>query len=258
MNKWERILAAIEDFQALSDDQAARDDQAALDSSLIALNQAFGADCVSLETHQRSVSDVVEFNAVNVDPSCFEPYIEYYSRVSPRVSHGLSSVAPLIAHDDLIGDRDEFENSEFHNDFNRPLGLRYFLSININPDPDLFSILAFQFRPQHGPVEGELLAMAAAARPLLLRGHRRRWRHKLELDSNWIRQDLQRYYGLTGAECNLALALLRGETVIAHAANRDISHNTAYTHYARLKHKLDCEKLGELVNALRMRYRKFG
>ncbi|MEM1196865.1 MAG: hypothetical protein AAGH57_12235 [Pseudomonadota bacterium] len=257
MNKWERILAAIDDFQALSDDPVAHSDKAAIEGSLIALNRAFGADCVSLETHELSASEVIQFDAVNVDPSCIEPYKEYYSHISPRVKHGLNPAAPLISHDDLIGDRDEFERSEFHNDFNRPLGLRYFLSINLNPDPGLFSVLAFQFRAAHGPVDQELLDMAAAARPLLLRGHSLRWRHQLESDRDWVRGDLERQFALTEAETRLAIALLRGDTVIAHAADRGISRNTAYTHYAHLKHKLDCETLGEVVNSLRRRYRHF-
>ncbi len=53
--------------------------------------------------------------------------------------------------------------------------------------------------------------------------------------------------GLTPAERRLAIAVGTGERVTAYAARSSISINTAYSHYARVKHKLECSSQRDLV-----------
>jgi DNA-binding CsgD family transcriptional regulator len=63
-------------------------------------------------------------------------------------------------------------------------------------------------------------------------------------------EDLRRAYGLTAAECALALALTRGATLAEHAAANGISVATVRSHLARLLAKTETRRQAELVARL--------
>lgn len=63
-------------------------------------------------------------------------------------------------------------------------------------------------------------------------------------------EDLRRAYGLTAAECTLALALLQGATPAEHALARGTSMATVRTQMARLLAKTDTSRQAQLVARL--------
>ncbi|MEO1199272.1 MAG: hypothetical protein AAFX39_08560 [Pseudomonadota bacterium] len=87
-------------------------------------------------------------------------------------------------------------------------------------------------------------------RLLLVRAMHRAWLRRNCADTDWVGRDLRLRFGLTPAEAALALALRSGLSVVGHARDQDVSRNTAYTHYARLKEKLGCRRQADLIGRL--------
>lgn len=61
---------------------------------------------------------------------------------------------------------------------------------------------------------------------------------------------LREVFGLTAAEASLGNALLAGRSVEEHARLEGVSVNTAYTHLRRMKDKLGCRRIPELIRKL--------
>ncbi len=63
-------------------------------------------------------------------------------------------------------------------------------------------------------------------------------------------QMLRNLFGLTEAEADLARALQAGTTPGDYAQVRAVSLNTVYTHLRRIKEKMDCRRMPELIRKL--------
>ncbi|MEO1199273.1 MAG: hypothetical protein AAFX39_08565 [Pseudomonadota bacterium] len=119
-------------------------------AALALMADAFSASCVTLETVDRRDGLIVALDHARVDPESFGPYREHYYALSPRVNYGLRPDAEPVAHDGLVLAEAEMDRDPFYAEFLTQFGLRYFLSMSIDPHPDIFSVLALQFTPEHG------------------------------------------------------------------------------------------------------------
>ena len=244
MQTIEHVLRAVDRFE---DCASGGDD---FGQALIALSDALAADCATLEVADRP-SGAMKLNAhARLDPDSLDAYLDHYQAISPRVRYGLSANARPVAHDADVLSEDAMARDPFYAEFLPRYRLRYFLSIAIDPNPETFAVVAFQFAPGHGVVEPDKLRVAEAMRPLLRRAMQRFWRRDIDRDPERLSRELQRRFRLTPAEAELALSLLAGLPLAAHAERVGITRNTTYTHYARLKAKLGCHRQVELLSQL--------
>jgi len=75
--------------------------------------------------------------------------------------------------------------------------------------------------------------------------------HDLDEQVEPSREVLSALFGVTAAECDLALALLRGISLRDHAVTRGVSHNTVKTQLARVLEKTGTHRQSQLVGLLR-------
>ncbi len=75
--------------------------------------------------------------------------------------------------------------------------------------------------------------------------------HDLDEQAEPPRDVLAALFGVTAAECDLALALLRGISLRDHAVMRGVSHNTVKTQLARVLEKTGTHRQSQLVGLLR-------
>lgn len=61
---------------------------------------------------------------------------------------------------------------------------------------------------------------------------------------------LREVFGLTRAEADVARALQAGMSAAQYAREHDVSLNTVYTHLRRIKEKMRCNRMGELLGKL--------
>ena len=61
---------------------------------------------------------------------------------------------------------------------------------------------------------------------------------------------LREVFGLTRAEADVARALQAGMSAAQYAREHDVSLNTVYTHLRRIKEKMRCNRIGELLGKL--------
>lgn len=203
--------------------------------ALTALCDVFEADCVTLEVVNRATGRLELFENARVDPDSVQEYADYYRLISPRVADGLNPHGNAVRHDlDLLSE-EEMDRDPFYNEFLPRYGLRYFLSLKLDPSPEIFAVVAFQFRPAHGIVEPMKLRLAEAMQPLLHRALVHAWlapnpatgRPRLETE-------FSERFGLTRAEARLGMALKSGMSIREYSELSGLSRNTVYTHYARL------------------------
>lgn len=221
-----------------------------MEEALQALMEAYDADAVTLETRLRSTHQMVAFNERGIDPASASEYAEYYGQISPRVIPGYDRQSAPVLHDDLIATPEELMKTEFYGDFLHRHGLRYFLSLTIDPDPDIFTALALQFRTARGPVDSHDIELAQALHPVLVQRFGDAWRRLNGTSDHFVAEDLGRRFGFTPSEAALALALMRGHSVVDHADHCGITRNTAYTHYAALKAKVGLGRQSALLRLL--------
>lgn len=234
--------------------QAALRGEAETGAALKDLSDAFGAECASFEVHDRAVARPLLFEQARVCPGAITDYTEHYHALSPRVSYGLRRDARPVVHDANILTEQEMAKDPFYAEFLARQGLRYFLSMALDPDPGTLAVVSLQFRPSRGPVKEADVALATALRPLLARSMRDTWRMRNAHCPDWVCGDLIRGFQLTRAEARLAAALHAGCGLRDYAEQVDISLNTAYTHYARMKQKLGCRRQGDVVARLHRLY----
>ncbi|MBK8017607.1 MAG: helix-turn-helix transcriptional regulator [Betaproteobacteria bacterium] len=75
--------------------------------------------------------------------------------------------------------------------------------------------------------------------------------HDLDDPPEPSRDVLSALFGVTAAECDLALALLRGISLRDHAVMRGVSHNTVKTQLSRVLEKTGTHRQSQLVGLLR-------
>jgi DNA-binding CsgD family transcriptional regulator len=230
--------------------QAALRGEREMGAALRDLSDAFDAECAAFEVFDRTARAALLFEQARVSPEAIKDYAEHYHAISPRVAYGLRPDARPILHDAHILTEEDMARDPFYAEFLARQGLRYFLSMSLDPEPGILAVVSLQFRSGRGPVEKTDVTVATALRPLLARSMRDYWRARNAQCSDWVRDDLIRAFRLTRAEARLAAALHAGIRLNDHAEQTGISLNTAYTHYARMKQKLGCRRQAEVLARL--------
>ncbi|MCB1386405.1 MAG: helix-turn-helix transcriptional regulator [Nitratireductor sp.] len=220
------------------------------DGALNRLCDLCGARAATVEFH-----DVVEgahlfSHSIRLDQALMPVYVREFAGRNPRVRH-LQTSRQRIAFDHLFMTETEMDRDPFYAGFLRPQGLRYFVSV----DSALFDrrvkgAVALQFGGKISGVQQEGIDFMTVLAPHFNRALGVFWRNNaLDLDPEHLDKQLAAF-SLTPAERRLARAVAAGERLPDYARRTGISINTAYTHYARVKGKLDCRSRGELVGRL--------
>jgi DNA-binding CsgD family transcriptional regulator len=218
--------------------------------ALSALTDLFDGQGLSMEVADRRSGRVLFFDSARIDPANADAYVRYYHATSPRVEFEIENPDVNIAYDRLLIDEAGMERDPFYAEFLAAQGMRYFVSSRIDHLPGLRAIVAVQRSARAGHVEQNDIDRLQALQPHLRRAFALLWtRIDGGLDLDHLDRGLASI-GVTPAERRLAMALVGGQSVLDHARHRGISPHTAYTHYKRLKGKLDCNKQPELVARL--------
>ena len=157
-----------------------------------------------------------------------------------------------LSFDHLFMTESEMDRHPFYADFLAPSDLRYFIAVQTSLlEGRIMGVLAIQ---RSGRVRGVMMENVEALGRLtshVNRAIKLYWsRIRRQIDPDHLDCVLASH-GLTPAERRLARALACSETIRDFARRTGVTMNTAYTHYGRLKHKLDCGKQAELVARLR-------
>ena len=185
-----------------------------------------------------------------IDPDDQAIYQRDFANDNPRIDF-LARSSQSIQHDHMFMTETEMDHHRFYADFLRPRGLRYYLSVgSLVFDREIRGLIALH-RP--GGVAGADTAginRIERLKPHLLRAMRIYWnRIKLNSDPQFFERRLHSY-SLTSAEQRLARSIAYGEGLLDYAARYDLSINTVYTHYRRIKSKLDCPSQAALITRL--------
>lgn len=224
--------------------------EAAWAPALTRLADLLGGAAVSVEAAERATGRALYLDGARLDPASAGEYVAHYHALSPRVGLAVDRPTLMIAYDRLLIDEAEMRRDPFYSDFLARQNLRYFVSARVDPAADTWGVLAVQRSPRAGHVEAAEIDRLKALRPHLARAFTLFWqRSRRGIDAGRLDRALARL-GLTPAERALAAALAAGDSVTAHARTRGISVNTAYTHYKRLKGKLDCHRQPALIARL--------
>ena len=209
-----------------------------------------GARAATLEYHDVMADAHLYSETTRLDQSLMPVYVDDFAHRNPRVAH-LKTTREGIAFDHCFMSEGEMDRDPFYADFLKPQGLRYFVSVDSSLfDQRVKGAIAIQFGgavrgANHSGIEFMTLLASQFDRALGVF-----WRnHALELDPDHLDKQLATF-SLTPAERRLARAVAAGERLPVYARRTGISVNTAYTHYARVKDKLDCSNRNELVSRL--------
>lgn len=226
---------------------AASSGEADWESVLSEFADFFAADSIVLECTDRNTGRPLLVKDARVNKDCMADYVSHYQYVSPRQALTYWQNPLTVAHDSMLINEEEMDKNPFYADFLASHGLRYFMSCHIDPASNVSAALALQRRADQGHVQDHDIALLQALRPLLQRAFSQYWSLQQAGQSGENLDIVLARFGLTPAERRLAIAVGTGERVTAYAARNGISVNTAYSHYARVKHKLDCRSQRDLV-----------
>lgn len=134
---------------------------------LVRVGRLVGSDMTVLETLRKKTGDIeIGFtDRPDLMMDSRDAYERYYHRISPRWRVGSRLAYGEINHDDLIGDEAALDRCEYHMDFLRPSGLRYFAGASVYDDAERRVVLSFQRGPQRGRVNAEERRALGAALP---------------------------------------------------------------------------------------------
>lgn len=241
-------MSNLDDMVLLADRFfAASSGEADWEPVLTAFADFFSADSIVLECTDRNTGRPLLVKDARVNKDCMAAYVSHYQFLSPRQALTYWQEPLTIAHDSMLINEEGMDKNPFYAEFLAGHGLRYFMSCHIDPAPNVSAALALQRRSDQGHVEDRDIAVFASLRPLLRRAFSQYWNlQQAGLSGADLDIALARF-GLTPAERRLAIAVGTGERVTAYAARSGISVNTAYSHYARVKHKLECRSQRHLV-----------
>lgn len=241
-------MSDLDDMVLLADQFfAASSGEAEWEPVLTQFVDFFAADSIVLECTDRNTGKPLLVKDARVNKDCMKDYVSHYQFVSPRQALTYWQQPLTIAHDSMLINEEGMDKNPFYAEFLAGHGLRYFMSCHIDPEPHISAALALQRRADQGHVEDHDIAVFEALRPLLLRAFRQYWSLQQAGLSGDALDIMLAEFGLTPAERRLAIAVGTGERVTAYAARNGISVNTAYSHYARVKHKLECRSQRDLV-----------
>lgn len=86
-------------------------------------------------------------------------YMDYYSRINPRVADGIGRQAGAVRYDHAFLSEAEIDRDEYYADFVRPLDLKYFVSGHIFSSPRHASLFAVQRSASQGHVGDDEIRM---------------------------------------------------------------------------------------------------
>ena len=218
--------------------------------ALSLISDVLDGDVTTLEFMNRRERAVVHFEAVRLDPHKTEVYLRDWGATSSRAQYMLDT-RHRIGFDQLFITEEEMDRDPYYADFLGRNGLRYFISANCPIDGDVQGLISVQRLARVRGVSDEHIRTMELLSPHINRALRLFWtRRRHEIDPGYLDRMLAGH-GLTPAERRLAAALACGETPVAYARRTSLSINTVYTHYRRIKDKLDASRQAELVTRLR-------
>ena len=160
MNKEQLFVDAIEKVYAL----ASSDD--AWETGLNAISELLGASCTSFEIISKREQRPVFFRATgDFDQDMGLPYLEYYSKISPRVHSAENYSAGSVSYDYQIISEQEINRDEFYNDFVMIQGLRYFVAAHLINNASHIALFAAQRSPKTGHVRQDEIELAQRLLP---------------------------------------------------------------------------------------------
>ena len=237
-------LATLDRFYAAALGEAPWED------ALTLLADGMGGAATTLEMHDVPSRGMLAFESVRVDPREIATYARDYAADNPRVNYLRSSDA-VLAFDHLFITDEEIDRNPYYCDFLAPTGLRYFVSAHMPlVDGRAKGAVAVQFSGAERGADMERVEQFRRLQPHISRALALYWRRlRFSFAPEFFDITLSGH-GLTPAERRLAAALVLGEALPTYARRNGVSMNTVYTHYRRLKMKLDCASQAELLARL--------
>jgi|AntAceMinimDraft_11_1070367.scaffolds.fasta_scaffold28444_2 DNA-binding CsgD family transcriptional regulator len=219
--------------------------------NLTALADFLGYSAASLELHNVRQGHLLHFETCRIDVADMPIYKRDFLHDNPRISR-LKNASSPISHDHLFMTETEMDRDRFYADFLRPRELRYYLAAETAVfDGEIKGGLAFQRSGKVSGADEDGIRVLTAMQPHLTRAIRLYW-HRLRevIDPGFLDRRLASF-SLTEAERRLARALAQGERLAEYALRKSLSMNTIYTHYRRIKEKLECRDRSALATRLR-------
>ncbi len=185
-----------------------------------------------------------------IDPDNLMVYQRDFANDNPRIDF-LARSSESILHDHMFMTETEMDHHRFYADFLRPRGLRYYLSVGSQVfDHEIRGLIALHRPGGIAGADEAGIARIGQLKPHLMRAMRVFWnRIKLNSDPEFFARNLRRY-SLTAAEQRLARSIAYGEGLTEYASRCKLSINTVYTHYRRIKSKLECRSQAALITRL--------
>lgn len=246
-------MLTLDEVVRLTDDMfAAAMGEESWDRPLTDLAEMLGHDAVSMEVHDTRRGRMLHHHAVRLDPASMGKYRRDFAQDNPRVAF-LRKGLTRISHDHLFMSETDMDGDRFYADFLAPMGLRYFLSAESDLDAaGVKGVIALQRSGRVSGADDDSLTAMAQLEPIFARALRLFWTRQEFRINPAAMLKLLRSYGLTDGESRLAQALASGDSLRTYAQQAGITMNTVYTHYARVKAKLDCRDQAALVRRLAM------
>lgn len=216
------------------------------EGALTGLADMLGHQAATLEFHNVADSSLLHMQYARIDPASFKTYADDFVHLNPRADYLRTSRAEIV-HDRLILSERGMDQHPFYAAFLKPHGLRYFLALHSQEiDGYAKGVISLQRSGKESGLDAHTLSVFEALAPHLKRALAVYWaRHRSQIDPDYFDRALA-LAGLTGAERRLARALAFGETPPEYARRTGVSINTAYTHFRRIKSKLECKTQRQL------------
>lgn len=217
---------------------------------LTLLADVLNHSAATIEFHDVEKGGLLAMQSARIDPSSIDIYKRDYARLNPRVDFLRKSDRPVVF-DQLILDEGQMDRNPFYADFLKPWGLRYFMAFH-TPVIDKYAkgIVTLQRPGKTIGLDQDALTLFEGLSPHLKRALAVYWQRQIsQIDPGYLDRALAGF-GLTAAERRLARGLAFGETPPEYGRRTGLSMNTVYTHFRRIKGKLDCRRQSDLVARL--------
>lgn len=230
---------------------AAAHGEAGWQDALALLADSLHHSAATVEFHDVEKGGLLAMEGVRIDPASIDVYKKDYARLNPRVEF-LRRSNRAIVFDQLILNETQMDRHPFYAAFLKPSGFRYFMAFH-TPLVDGYAkgIVTLQRPGKSVGPDHEALAYFEGLSPHLKRALAVYWQRQIsQIDPSYLDRALAGF-GLTEAERRLARALTFGESLPEYSRRTGLSINTVYTHFRRIKGKLDCRRQSALVTRLR-------
>lgn len=217
MNTEKQFVDAVEKIYslALSDDS--------WEVGLGAIANILGAACVSFEVIAKH-AEYPPFLRIagDFDPDMRQPYLQHYSKISPRVKCAENYLAGDISYDYQILSEKEIDSDEYYNDFAMPQGHRYFVAGHLLNDDSHIALFAAQRSPKQGHVQNSEIEITQRLMP-------------------HIQQALNLKFRLAGADYLNHLDSLSEAVVAINSAGKLVFANILAEDIFALKDGIECK-----------------